>query len=139
MTSWLVKYIDVLENLKADNLETLRQVTADSIHFKDPFNDTQSQRDFVLIMEDMFQKLPFVRFNIHRSVEMDKEAFIHWTFTANSKLTGEFSFEGVSLLKVDHAGKVRVHHDFWDGCEVMRKIPVLGSIIRIVSSKLSHQ
>jgi hypothetical protein len=70
---------------------------------------------------------------------MDQEAFIHWNFEGNSRLTGEFNFDGISLLKVDDAGKIILHHDIWDGSALMERIPFVRGIIRTLRKKLSHQ
>jgi hypothetical protein len=139
MNKWLDEYVEVLENLNAHNIENLLHVTEKNINFRDPFNETNTQSDFVLIMEDMFVKLPSVRFKVHKAIQQEQEAFIHWTFYGSSRVTGEFSFEGTSLIKADDEGKVVLHHDFWDGSALMQKIPLLGSIIRKVRSKLAHK
>ncbi|MEH6445518.1 MAG: nuclear transport factor 2 family protein [Oceanospirillaceae bacterium] len=139
MNSWLDEYVDILENLNAHNIDTLLHVTAKSINFRDPFNETYTQSDFVLIMQDMFLKLPTVRFEVHTKIQQEHEAFIHWSFYGNSRMTGEFSFEGTSFIKADANGKVMLHHDFWDGSAIMQKILLLGSIIRRVRSKLAHK
>ena len=138
MDNWLADYVEVLENLSSDNLDSLCRITSEAFSFRDPFNHTHTQADFVAIMQDMFERLPLVRFQVHRSVQQNNEAFIYWTFYGNSRFTGEFSFEGVSRIEASDTGKVMLHHDFWDASELMEKIPLLGVIIRKVRRKLSH-
>lgn len=138
MDNWLADYVEVLENLSSDNLGSLRNITSEAFSFRDPFNHTHNQADFIAIMQDMFQRLSSVRFQVHRCVQQDHDAFIYWTFYADSRFTGAFSFEGVSRIEASDSGKIILHHDFWDGSELMEKIPVLGAIIRKVRRKFAH-
>ncbi|SFG20275.1 nuclear transport factor 2 family protein [Neptunomonas qingdaonensis] len=138
MDNWLADYVEVLENLSSDNLDSLRSITSQAFSFRDPFNHTHTQADFVAIMQDMFQRLSTVRFQVHRSVQHNHDAFIYWTFYGHSRFTGAFSFEGVSRIEASDSGKVILHHDFWDGSELMEKVPLLGAVIRKVRRKLSH-
>jgi hypothetical protein len=138
MDNWLADYVAVLENLSSENLNSLCNITAEGFSFKDPFNHTHTQADFIAIMEDMFQRLSLVRFQVHSSVQQGQHAFIYWTFYGDSSFTAEFSFEGVSRIEANDSGKVMLHHDFWDGSELMEKLPLLGAVIRKLRKKLSH-
>lgn len=138
MDNWLADYVEVLENLNSENLGSLCNITTGAFSFRDPFNHTHTQADFIAIMQDMFKRLSLVRFQVHRSVQQDQHAFIYWTFYGNSRFTGEFSFEGVSRIEANDVGKVMLHHDFWDASELMEKVPLLGAVIRKVRKKLSH-
>lgn len=137
-SQWLHRYVEVLENLNADNLATLERVLSETITFKDPFNKTDSRAAFIAIMEDMFKRLNHVQFVVHLAVENDTDAFLQWTFYGDSSITGPFSFQGTSVLKVDQHAKVSVHHDYWDGSELMQKVPLIGRVIRVLRSKLGH-
>ena len=139
MDTWSSKYVQVLENLSAKNLQSLGDVTAHSVCFVDPFNDTRTQLAFISIMQDMFTQLSSVKFVVHTAVQQDDTAFIYWTFHADSRFTGPFDFQGTSLLKANEEGKVVLHHDFWDGSILMQKVPVLGSIIKRLRIKLGHK
>jgi hypothetical protein len=138
MDNWLIKYIEVLENLNPENTDKLLGVLAPSVNFKDPFNNTYTRAEFISIMQDMFNKLSLVRFEVHQSIQEQDVAFIHWTFHGASKVTGDFSFEGTSVLKVDEVGKVIQHHDYWDGSALMQKVPLLGRVIYWLRHKLAH-
>ena len=138
MDSWLAQYVEVLEGLNGDNLYTLSNLTSDKVSFRDPFNDIHTQKDFIAIMDDMFQRLTYVHFEVHRTLQQEQEAFIYWSFYGNSRITGEFTFDGVSRIEADEQGKVTLHHDFWDASELMQKIPLLGGIIGKIRCKLNH-
>lgn len=138
MDNWLENYINVLEKLEPNNLQSLKAVTTDAVEFRDPFNHTHSQQDFIAIMADMFERLPSVHFTIQQTSQEGYSAFIRWTFTAHSKLTGEFTIEGTSRLEADKQGLVTLHHDFWDASELMQRLPILGCLIGKLRRKISH-
>ncbi|KXJ52411.1 MAG: hypothetical protein AXW15_10760 [Neptuniibacter sp. Phe_28] len=139
MGTWLATYIDVLETLSPDNLSRLKACTAEQIEFKDPFNYTTTQGDFIALMADMYSRLDHVRFEVNHSIESEGEAFIEWTFYAESTLTGKFSFVGTSRLKSDQAGRVVQHFDYWDGSTLMETIPLIGLFIKRLRNRLSHR
>jgi hypothetical protein len=142
MDNWLSRYAQQLSNLTADNLPELRQYLADSVEFRDPFNHTYTQNEFIHILEDMYQKLDQVSFQVHSCLlagdDNEKEGVMYWTFTASSGLTGKVEFEGASRVVQDGDGRVMLHHDFWDASELMQKIPLIGAVIKKLRRKMSH-
>lgn len=139
MSPWLTNYITVLESLSSADLPRLRACISEDIKFKDPFNDTSTQDEFIAIMDDMYSRLDKVHFKVHSSAEYEHEAFIEWTFYGESKLTGTFSFVGTSKLISDQSGKVTHHFDYWDGSALMEKIPLIGFFIRQLRGRFSHK
>jgi hypothetical protein len=135
---WLKEYVGILENLNADNLDSLESVLAQSVYFKDPFNEVKTRAAFISIMQDMFSRLSKVRFVVHQMIEKDNDAFLQWTFYGNSSITGPFDFQGTSVLKVDEHKKIILHHDYWDGSVLMQKIPFIGRVISGLRSKMGH-
>ncbi|WP_370298415.1 nuclear transport factor 2 family protein [Pontibacterium sp.] len=121
-------YADVLGSLNAHNLKTLADQLADDVVFVDPFHRVHGRRVFVAIMDDMFQRLDNVGFEIHQVTPNPAPmtgGFLHWTFTAESKLTGRFGFEGVSRVELNERGLISLHEDYWDSAELYRRIPGL--------------
>lgn len=141
MDNWLSRYAQQLSNLTADNLPGLRQYLADSVDFRDPFNHTYTQNEFIHILEDMYQKLDRVSFQVHSCLLSgdEKEGVMYWTFTASSGLTGKVEFEGASRVVQDGEGRVMLHHDYWDASELMQQIPLIGAVIKKLRRKMSHQ
>ena len=61
---FLEKYISVFENLKADNLRRLMELSSQDIHFEDPFQRTQGRSEYIKIFKDMFLKLDKPTFKV---------------------------------------------------------------------------
>lgn len=138
MDNWLSEYAQHLSQLNSNNLSAFRHCLADRVEFRDPFNHTFSQDDFIRILEDMYIKLDHVSFNVHGQVQEGNEGVLFWTFSASSKITGSFEIEGNSRVSCDKDGKVMLHHDYWDASELMQQLPLLGMVIGKVRKKMSH-
>ena len=139
MTEWLAQYVQVLEQLSPDNLDRLNAVTAEQIEFKDPFNHTTTRTELIALMADMFAKLNEVHFDVHQASGSGQQGMLYWTFSGHSKLTGRVEIKGMSQIVADQSGRVILHHDFWDGSEMMQKVPWLGALIGWLRSKFAHK
>jgi len=138
MDNWLSEYAYQLSNLTPDSLDSLRPLLAENLEFRDPFNHTFTQDAFIAILEDMYLKLDQVSFAVQAQLQQGHEGVLYWTFSANSKMTGRFEFEGSSRVVLGKEGKIELHHDYWDGSELMQRIPLVGRIIRKLRQKMSH-
>ncbi|MDI3324109.1 nuclear transport factor 2 family protein [Pontibacterium granulatum] len=121
-------YADTLGSLNAHNLASLSEQLAVNVVFTDPFHRVQGRDRFITIMDDMFQRLDNVGFKIHQvtpNPAPTSGGFLYWTFAAENKLTGRFSFEGVSRIEMDQQGLISRHEDYWDSAELYRRIPGL--------------
>lgn len=138
MDNWLSDYGQRLADLTAENLPSLAPVLAEDLEFRDPFNHTYRKEQFIAIMADMFSRLDQVKFEVHNLIVQGNEGTLYWNFSASSRITGHFSFEGCSRIVRDNNGLICLHRDYWDGSELMQQLPVLGAVIGKVRSKMSH-
>ncbi|MBE9396139.1 nuclear transport factor 2 family protein [Pontibacterium sp. N1Y112] len=136
-------YADVLASLTVESLPALVALTSEQIRFSDPFHRIEGQDHFRAIMQDMFTRLDGVCFCVHQVAPVANETmrggFLYWTFTASSKLTGTFSFDGTSCIELDAEGLVQVHEDYWDSAALYRHIPGLGLLFRWLQRKAACQ
>lgn len=146
MVDYLQRYISLLESLCPENVEQLYSCVTEDILFSDPFNQVQGNGAYVRLLTDMFEKLDDIQFTVHESSHHEKIHFVdnstvylYWTFTANSRTTGQLSFDGTSRLKFDEHGKISSHQDFWDGLALLQEFPILGTILRVIKKRISHQ
>ena len=138
MDNWLSEYAHHLSNLTPGKLDSLRPLLSENLEFRDPFNHSFTQDAFIAILEDMYLKLDQVNFDVNAQLQKGNEGVLYWTFSATSKMTGTFEFVGSSRVVLDKEGKIELHHDYWDGSELMQRLPLLGRIIRKLRQKMSH-
>ncbi|GIT99940.1 hypothetical protein TSL6_04470 [Sulfurovum sp. TSL6] len=108
--------------------------------FKDPFNKVKGIRAVYEIFEHMYQALDKPRFIIKEYIDRGNVVYVKWDFIFTFKgEKNENRFEGVSRLQINNQGKVISHVDFWDAAEHMyEKMPVIGTILRLIKRKISR-
>ena len=132
-------YITLLENLSPANLEQLRELVDNDIRFSDPFNEVAGVDAYLQLLRDMFQRLEDVRFTIRESVKQDRIAYLYWTFSASSKITGKLHFQGTSRLLFAEDGRVVCHQDFWDSAAIYQQLPIIGILVRWLRKRAAHR
>ena len=128
---FLEKYISVFENLKADNLGRLMELSSQDIHFEDPFQRTQGRSEYIKIFKDMFLKLDKPTFKVldYSISEKSKNiCFMKWVLTGNLKNNNKkISIKGMSEVSFDQNGNVKSHIDYWDSLtQIIIKLPYIG-------------
>ena len=136
--SSLDHYITHLESLSPSNLGQLRELVCDDIRFSDPFNDIIGADDYLALLNEMFDRLDDIRFTVHEVSREGMVAHLYWTYSAGSRLTGQFSFQGSSRLVLADNGRVSRHQDFWDSAEVYGRLPLIGSLIRWLKRRTAY-
>ncbi|WP_299179479.1 nuclear transport factor 2 family protein [uncultured Neptuniibacter sp.] len=135
MDNWLENYVAGLEALNLDSLDVIEPLLAKEMFFKDPFNETHSRAQFLMLMRHTFERLSDVRFEVHQQIYQEREGFIYWTFHGESKMTGSFSFRGTSRISANEKGLITYHEDFWDASVLMTCLPLVGGLIRQIRKK----
>lgn len=110
----------------------------DYSEFEDPFQKVKGLVAIHHVFVDMYEKLHAPRFVVDEVIADKEVAYLKWQFIyALSAKQEQQSFTGVSRVTFTSTGKVLSHTDYWDaGQHVYEKIPILGSIIRLIKRKL---
>lgn len=137
--SSLDHYIAHLGMLSPANLGQLRELVCDDIHFSDPFNDITGADQYLSLLKEMFDRLDDIHFTVHEVSCEGMVAHLYWTYSASSKLTGQFAFQGTSRLEIAESGRVARHQDFWDSAEIYSRLPLIGMLIRWLKKRTAHQ
>jgi steroid delta-isomerase len=135
----ITRVIDFYEKLSPTTVNRLVRVYSPDASFKDPFNDVQGIDAIRRILERMFESLDDVRFEIGDAVREGSHGFLTWnmTFRLRSKPHRAQRIHGASHLVFDEHGKVARHRDYWDaGEEVYEKVPLLGSVLRVIKRRI---
>ena len=122
------------------DIEDFRTIYDDAVVFKDPFNEVKGIRAVYEVFEHMYQTLDKPGFIIKEYIDKQNVAYVKWDFTFAFKgEKNENRFEGVSRLQINNQGKIISHVDFWDAAEhIYEKMPVVGSVLRLIKRKISR-
>ncbi|WP_306252630.1 nuclear transport factor 2 family protein [Parvularcula sp. IMCC14364] len=138
MVQAIRNYIDFLARSGEDNISELKEYCTEDIHFRDPFNDVHQVAHFVAIMEESYETLSDVSFEIIEEFWSENAAVIKWHFYFRMKPDAEReTITGLSEIRSD-GEKVSAHLDYWDSGErIYARIPVLGFFVRQVRKRVS--
>ena len=134
----LKKYVDYFNNFSEETVDDLKDVVAEDVYFRDPFNETYTADQMLHVMRDVFEVTKETTFDMREYVLKDNLAYLKWRcdFTPK-KAKKSFEIIGVSEVKLNSRGLVTSHVDYWDAAEYFySKIPILGGIIRLIKNKL---
>ena len=136
------EYAQFFETICPENLGRLSALTAENIHFKDPFNDVIGQDAMRAIFEKMFNEVETPAFSVSHIICENNICFIRWRFTGTLNLFGKhaLALEGVSEITVDEDGRVTEHIDHWDAMsQFLLRMPVFIRLLMVIfRSRISH-
>ena len=120
-------------------IDDFKTIYANSVTFKDPFNEVMGVENVSKIFAHMYQNLDNPRFVVTEYLSKNHIVYVKWDFSFNFKNDPkENSFEGVSRLVIDEENKIVSHTDYWDASEhIYEKMPLLGAVLRFIKRKLS--
>jgi len=132
-------YLALLERLEPGNLDELDGLVADTVRFRDPFNDVTGRAALRRVFERMFDDLDVPRFVVRHKRWDGGVCLVAWTFEARMQGSGkDLRFDGMSEVRVDTDGRVAEHVDHWDPARSLyERVPVLGAVLRRVRRRLS--
>lgn len=139
MQKTLPAYIHYFETLAPRTLEHLTELVAPEVHFTDPFNNVRGVEKMIAVFDRMFQEMEKPRFKVtdHAVGQNGRTAYLRWTLSYKRGMRiGRF--EGMSEVQFDTDGKVVAHANYWDsGSQFLERLPMIGSIVRMIMKKAS--
>ncbi len=125
------------ETLTRETLGQVGSIYSADARFRDPFNNITGLEHVTKVYQHMFDTLETPRFVITNTVVQDMQAFISWDFLF--KIRGHsMLIQGCTHFVLNAEGRIAVHRDYWDVAEELyEKIPVLGSLMRLLKRKFA--
>ncbi len=129
----IARIIGLFESLSPADIERLGEYYHPEARFKDPFNEVQGVAAIQGVFRHMFHTLDEPRFVVHDVIVQGEQCFLSWDFHFRMRRWNKTAqrIHGASHLRVDAAGLVTVHRDYWDAAEELyEKLPVIGGLMR---------
>lgn len=125
------------ETLTPETVADFDTFYAADAHFVDPFNDVRGVAAIQAIFRHMFTQLEAPRFAVTERFVRRTQVVLIWDL--HCRLAGQpVTITGASHLRLDAAGRVCMHRDFWDAAsEVYEKLPLIGGLMRCARRRLS--
>lgn len=135
----IARFARYFEQLQPADIARLGQYYAADARFKDPFNDVRGVPAIARIFQHMFESLEQPRFVVTHQLQQGSDAFLSWDFTfrfKNFRRDQLQCIQGATHLKLDDAGLVTLHRDYWDAAEELyEKLPLVGGLMRWLKAR----
>ena len=130
-------YIRLFEELSMERLKGIEGFVSADIKFKDPFNDLSGLDAFRRLLVKTLNDVKGLKFEVTHRAWTENILFLRWSFEGKVKGLDYWIVEGMSEISFDERGLVCQHIDHWDAAgQFYEKLPLIGTIIRIIRSRL---
>jgi steroid Delta-isomerase len=129
----VARIVAYFESLAPADLARLGEVYHPQARFKDPFNEVQGLAPIRQVFEHMFTALDEPHFVVQDIVVQRDQCFLSWDFVFRFKRFSRDvqTVRGGSHLKLDPAGLIELHRDYWDAAEELyEKLPGVAMLMR---------
>jgi steroid delta-isomerase len=131
------QYIRLFEELSMERLEGIEDFVSVDIKFKDPFNELSGLDAFRNLLVKMLNDVKGLKFKVTHRAWTEDVLFLRWSFQGEVKGLNYWRVEGMSEINFDERGLICQHIDHWDAAgQFYEKLPLIGTIIRIIRSRL---
>lgn len=132
-------YAEAFASLTPERVNDLCDLLAPDVHFRDPFNDLRGRERVKALLDDMFERTGKPAFDLLEVCwhEGSQSAWLRWQFAAQVPVIGVLRVEGSSRIRLDEAGRIIEHLDYWDSAPVYLQLPWLGSLLRRIKRKMA--
>ncbi|WP_027857553.1 nuclear transport factor 2 family protein [Marinobacterium jannaschii] len=134
----VVRYCELFSHLSLDNVDLLGELVSDDIEFRDPFNHLSGRDAFIGVMREMFEQLESPVFEVEQIDAVADGAYVIWQFKARAPLIGLWRQPGLSRIRVNEAGLIDQHLDYWDSAGFYSRIPLLGAVLRWLKARIAY-
>lgn len=125
------------QTLTPESLERVGEMYAQDAVFVDPFNQLTGLASVRAVYQHMFDTLKQPRFVVTTFVERERDGFMTWDFLFECRGQAQ-QISGCTQFELNDQGLIVLHRDYWDAAQqVYEKIPLLGSVLRMIRRKLS--
>ena len=131
------QYIRLFEELSMERLEGIEDFVSVDIKFKDPFNELSGLDAFRRLLIKTLNDVKGLKFEVTHRAWTEDVLFLRWSFQGEVKGLNNWRVEGMSEINFDERGLICQHIDHWDAAgQFYEKLPLIGTIIRIIRSRL---
>ena len=135
---WLNTFMEVYQNLSANNLILLESIYDQQVTFIDPIHEINGLENLHQYFENLYQNLSCCDFKISNVIAQPNQASIYWEMTYQHPKLNKGKV--VSVFGTSHLcakkGKVIYHRDYLDlGAMLYEQLPLFGRIVSWIKNK----
>lgn len=134
-------FIRAHADLKAPGMaESIKSAYAEDLYFNDTLQTHTNRDSLIEYLSATAEKVDYNRVQIQEIIPSGDDYFVRWAMQTGFTVLGktvETESIGMSHIRLDEAGKINFHQDFWDNTEgFFRHLPVVGYLIGKTKERL---
>ncbi|MCC5929162.1 MAG: nuclear transport factor 2 family protein [Cyclobacteriaceae bacterium] len=131
------KFKDYFTQMKLEDDNILKEIYSENVIFIDPIHRINGLDSLITYFKKLNRNLIEGSFQFTHESAIDNIAYLQWEMNLQLKRPKKnVKATGISVLYFDE--KIIMQRDFFDAGEIFyENIPVMGSIIRFIKSKIS--
>jgi hypothetical protein len=134
------KFKQLYKELNGSNVDIIESVYAPNISFEDPFHQIEGLINMKQYFHELYENVEAISFDFGESISDGNSHYVNWVMNLTHPKLNKgrpFDVPGVTFIKGNDAQEIIMHRDYFDaGVMLYEKIPVLGSLVKYVKSKL---
>lgn len=134
------KFKQLYKELDGSNVEIIESLYAANVSFQDPFHQIEGLNNLKNYFQELYQNVDAISFDFGEYNSDGDNHYISWVMNLTHPKLNKgkpFDVPGVTFIKGNDAQEILVHRDYFDaGIMLYEKIPVLGSLVKFVKSRL---
>jgi hypothetical protein len=136
----VTQFKQLYQDLDGSNIDIIESVYAIDINFEDPFHHIEGLNNMKLYFQELYQNVDAISFDFGEFISDGDSHSVSWVMNlTHPKLNKGKSFDvpGATFFKVNEEQKIIMHRDYFDaGIMLYENIPLLGSVVKFVKSRL---
>lgn len=137
------RFEEIFNQLQTEALaDVIDQVYADRFYFNDTFTTITDKPALTEYLKQTGEAVDTIEVKIQDVMQSERshDVYVRWTMTMQFSVMGkeiDSQSVGISHLRYNDAGKIILHHDYWDGVEGFYKhLPVIGFWLKKIKDQL---
>ncbi|CAN5625168.1 hypothetical protein BH11MYX1_BH11MYX1_42290 [soil metagenome] len=120
-----------------DALIGLRELYAETVHFRDPIQELEGLPAFLAMNEHLLGRLRALTWEIRGAVGDEDYAILEWSMRAETKLRVPIAVDGTTVVRAQ-GGRIIDHRDYWDLGEMLASpLPFGKRLLQLVRRPLA--
>ncbi len=140
MSTLIESYVETINALPSGDINALlREVYAEDVTFIDPAHKVEGLTNLINYFSKLYQNTNSCTFFVSNIIAEQQQYSLQWNMTLSHKSLQKgapITVNGASFLHYDN-NKIVLHQDYFDIGEMLyENVPVLGSVVKLIKSKL---
>lgn len=134
------RFLEIYNQLNADNIELIQEIYTDDIHFIDPAHEIRGLPKLRDYFTSLYANLNTIHFDFAHPLLTRCEGYVQWTMSMSHpklKKGADIAVSGATFVKFSDDSRVYYHRDYFDlGAMLYQHLPLIGPVVKTINRRL---